>query len=110
MPLTKSPEGSKKNEDVDLQELSSITHGFVGADLEGLCKEAAMKTLRRMIPGMKLQTEKLSSDFLNQIEVTMCDFREAFKDVMPSTMREVYVEVPDVSWSDIGGLETIKKE
>ena len=110
MPLSKSPEGSKKNEDVDLQELSSITHGFVGADLEGLCKEAAMKTLRRLIPGMKLQTEKLSSDFLNQIEVTMGDFREAFKDVMPSTMREVYVEIPDVSWSDIGGLHTIKKE
>ena len=110
MPLSKSPEGSKKNEDVDLQELSSITHGFVGADLEGLCKEAAMKTLRRLIPGMKLQTEKLSSDFLNQIEVTMGDFREAFKDVMPSTMREVYVEIPDVSWSDIGGLHSIKKE
>ena len=69
-----------------------------------------MKTLRRLIPGMKLQTEKLSSDFLNQIEVTMGDFREAFKDVMPSTMREVYVEIPDVSWSDIGGLHTIKKE
>ena len=69
-----------------------------------------MKTLRRLIPDMKLQAEKLSSDFLNTIEVTMNDFKDAFKDVMPSTMREVYVEIPDVSWSDIGGLGTIKKE
>ena len=110
MPLAKSPEGLKKNEDVNLDQLASISHGFVGADLEGLCKEAAMKTLRRLIPDMKLQAEKLSSDFLNTIEVTMNDFKDAFKDVMPSTMREVYVEIPDVSWSDIGGLGTIKKE
>jgi transitional endoplasmic reticulum ATPase len=101
MPLT---------EEVDLEKLSSITHGFVGADLEGLCKEAAMKTLRRVLPELKLEEDKLTPEFMNKLRVTNEDFQNALKDIMPSAMREVYIETPDVRWSEIGGLDTIKKE
>jgi len=101
MPLT---------EDVDLEKLSSVSHGFVGADLEGLCKEAAMKTLRRVLPELKLEEDKLTPEFLNKLQVTNDDFQNALKDITPSAMREVYIETPDVRWSDIGGLDTIKKE
>jgi transitional endoplasmic reticulum ATPase len=101
MPLT---------EEVDLEKLSSVTHGFVGADLEGLCKEAAMKTLRRVLPELKFEEDKLTPEFLNKLQVTNEDFQNALKDIMPSAMREVYIETPDVRWSDIGGLDAIKKE
>jgi transitional endoplasmic reticulum ATPase len=101
MPLT---------EDVDLENLSSVTHGFVGADLEGLCKEAAMKTLRRVLPELKLEEDKLTPEFLNKLQVTNNDFQNALKDIMPSAMREVYIETPDVRWIDIGGLDAIKRE
>ncbi len=101
MPLT---------QEVDLERLSAVTHGFVGADLEYLCKEAAMKTLRRMLPELKLEEDKLQPEFLNRLQVTMDDFENALKDVMPSAMREVYLETPDVKWADIGGLDGIKKE
>ncbi len=101
MPLT---------QEVDLEKISSVTHGFVGADLEYLCKEAAMKTLRRMLPELKLEEDKLQPEFLNRLQVTMDDFENALKDVMPSAMREVYLETPDVHWIDIGGLDGIKKE
>src|SRR5579872_4400253 len=101
MPLT---------QEVDLDKLSSVTHGFVGADLEGLCKEAAMKTLRRMLPDLKMDEERLSPETLDKLIVTMADFEGALKDVMPSAMREVYLETPDVKWSEIGGLEQVKKE
>ncbi|MBI2184432.1 MAG: CDC48 family AAA ATPase [Thaumarchaeota archaeon] len=97
-------------QDVDLERLAAVTHGFVGADAEYLCKEAAMKTLRRVLPEMKMEDEKLGPEFLNKLEVTMADFENALKDVMPSAMREVYLETPDVNWSDIGGLENLKKE
>src|SRR5271156_1842333 len=96
--------------DVDLEKLASITHGFVGADAEYLCKEAAMKTLRRMLPILKLGEERLSPEVLDKLIVTANDFDEALKDVMPSAMREVYLETPDVKWADIGGLEEVKKE
>ncbi len=96
--------------DVDLDKLASVTHGFVGADLEYLCKEAAMKTLRRLLPSLKLDEEKVPPDFLNQLIVTMEDFENALKDVTPSAMREVYLETPDVKWEDIGGLDGIKRE
>ncbi|MHB8566228.1 MAG: CDC48 family AAA ATPase [Nitrososphaerales archaeon] len=101
MPLT---------ETVDLEKLASISHGFVGADLEYLCKEAAMKTLRRVLPDLKLVEDKLPVNFLNSLQVTMDDFNRAFKDITPSAMREVYLETPDVKWSDIGGLDSVKKE
>ncbi|MEM4311839.1 MAG: CDC48 family AAA ATPase [Nitrososphaerales archaeon] len=98
------------SQDVDLDKLASVTHGFVGADLEYLCKEAAMKVLRRILPELKLDEEKIPPELLNRLEVTMKDFEEALKDVMPSAMREVYLETPDVKWEDIGGLENVKRE
>ena len=101
MPLT---------QDVDLERLAAVTHGFVGADAEYLCKEAAMKTLRRLLPVLKLGEERLSPEVLDKLIVTMNDFEDALKDVMPSAMREVYLETPDVKWSEIGGLEEVKKE
>ena len=95
---------------VDLEKLAAVTHGFVGADLEYLCKEAAMKTLRRNLPDIKLEEDRLSPETLDKLVVTMADFEDALKDVMPSAMREVYLETPDVKWADIGGLEGVKKE
>ncbi|MDG6985218.1 MAG: CDC48 family AAA ATPase [Nitrososphaerota archaeon] len=95
---------------VDLEKLAAVTHGFVGADLEYLCKEAAMKTLRRNLPDIKLEEDRLSPETLDKLIVTMEDFEGALKDVMPSAMREVYLETPDVKWTDIGGLEGVKKE
>ena len=96
--------------DVDQDKIAAITHGFVGADLEYLCKEAAMKCLRRLLPELNLEDEKLAPDVLNKLIITMNDFENAIKDVMPSAMREVYLEPPDVHWSDIGGLEEVKHE
>ncbi|HUI23046.1 MAG TPA: CDC48 family AAA ATPase [Nitrososphaerales archaeon] len=95
---------------VDLEKLAAVTHGFVGADLEYLCKEAAMKTLRRNLPEIKLEEDRLSPETLDKLIVTMSDFEDALRDVMPSAMREVYLETPDVKWSEIGGLEGVKKE
>jgi transitional endoplasmic reticulum ATPase len=95
---------------VDLEKLAAVTHGFVGADLEYLCKEAAMKTLRRNLPDIKLEEDRLSPETLDKLIVTMEDFQGALKDVMPSAMREVYLETPDIKWEEIGGLEGVKKE
>jgi transitional endoplasmic reticulum ATPase len=96
--------------DVDLEQLASKTHGFVGADLEYLAKEAAMKTLRRVLPELKLDDNKIEPEFLEKLKVTMDDFETALKDVTPSAMREVYLESPDVKWNAIGGLESLKRE
>ena len=96
--------------DVDQDKIASITHGFVGADLEYLCKEAAMKCLRRLLPELNLEDEKLAPDVLNKLVVTMADFENAVKEVMPSAMREVYLESPEVPWTAIGGLEDVKRE
>jgi transitional endoplasmic reticulum ATPase len=97
-------------DDVDLEKLASVSHGFVGADLEYLCKEAAMKTLRRILPELKLEEERLSPEILGKLIVTRDDFEKALKDITPSAMREVYLETPDVKWSEIGGLENVKRE
>jgi transitional endoplasmic reticulum ATPase len=96
--------------DVDQDRIAGVTHGFVGADLEYLCKEAAMKCLRRVLPELNLEDEKLSPEVLNKLIVTMSDFENAIKEVMPSAMREVYLESPDIPWSAIGGLEEVKRE
>src|SRR6476619_4987820 len=96
--------------DVEQDRIAAVTHGFVGADLEYLCKEAAMKCLRRLLPELNLEDEKLSPDVLNKLIVTKADFENAVKEVTPSAMREVYLESPDVPWSAIGGLEDIKRE
>ncbi len=98
------------DEDVDIEELASKTHGYVGADLEGLCKEGAMKTLRRLLPDMKFDEEKISPEFLDKITIIRDDFNQALRDITPSALREVYIETPDVDWSDIGGLDNIRKE
>src|ERR1051325_11484462 len=96
--------------DVEQDRIAAVTHGFVGADLEYLCKEAAMKCLRRLLPELNLEDEKLSPEVLNKLIVTRADFDNAVKEVTPSAMREVYLESPDVPWSAIGGLEDIKRE
>src|SRR5438067_6459297 len=96
--------------DVNHQRIAEVTHGFVGADIEYLCKEAAMKCLRRLLPELNLEDEKLAPEVLDKLIITMSDFEGAIKDVMPSAMREVYLESPDVSWKDIGGLEEVKRE
>jgi len=96
--------------DVNLEKIANMTHGFVGADLEYLCKEAAMKCLRRVLPELNLEEEKIPTEVLNKLIVTMDDFMEALKEVTPSAMREVYIETPDVRWSDIGGLEEVKRQ
>ncbi len=113
MPLEQTVENDKHGAGeklVDLERLAAVTHGFVGADLEYLCKEAAMKTLRRILPDINLEEERLSPETLDKLIVTMEDFEGALRDVMPSAMREVYLETPDVKWSDIGGLDSVKKE
>ncbi|MGA9840786.1 MAG: CDC48 family AAA ATPase, partial [Nitrososphaeraceae archaeon] len=96
--------------DVDQPRIAAVTHGFVGADLEYLCKEAAMKCLRRLLPELNLEDEKISVETLEKLVITVSDFDNALKDALPSAMREVYLEVPDVKWTDIGGLEDIKRE
>ncbi len=97
-------------DDVDLKRLADITHGFVGADLEALAKEAAIRALRRILPEIDLEAENIPVEILKKIIVKMADFQEALKEVEPSGMREVLVEVPEITWADIGGLESVKEE
>ena len=97
-------------EDVDLVKISQITHGFVGADLEALAREAAMSALRKILPKIDFELAEIPYETLMNLEVTMDNFLEALKEVEPSAIREVFVEVPDVRWEDIGGLENIKEE
>ncbi|MBS3064611.1 MAG: CDC48 family AAA ATPase, partial [DPANN group archaeon] len=102
MPLTK---------DVKLEDLAAVTHGFVGADLEALAKEAAMVVLRGLLPQMKLdEEEKIPQHLLDKLKIHSSDFTEALKVVRPSAMREVLVETPNVNWDDVGGLEEVKRE
>jgi len=96
--------------DVDLKQISEITHGFVGADLEALCKEAAMRALRRILPEIDLNQDTIPAEVLEKIEVTREDFMNALKGIEPSALREVFIEVPNVRWEDIGGLEDVKQE
>jgi transitional endoplasmic reticulum ATPase len=102
--------GMPLTEDVDLASIARVTHGFVGADLQALSKEAAMRSLRRILPEIDLHQPKIPAEILNKIKVTMQDFDEALKDVQPSAMREVLVQRPNVRWEDIGGLQGIKDE
>jgi transitional endoplasmic reticulum ATPase len=96
-------------EGIDLDQYAENTHGFVGADLESLTKEAAMNALRRVRPQLDLDQEEIPADVLESIEVTEPDVREALKGITPSALREVFVEVPDVTWADVGGLEDTKE-
>ena len=102
--------GMSMTKDVDLDKLAAITHGYVGADIAALTKEAAMKTLRRVIPKIHGETEGISQEILDQLLVTMDDFMQAYQEVEPSGMREAFVEVSNVKWEDIGGLEPVKQE
>jgi len=96
-------------QDVSLAHWADITHGFVGADLEALCREAAMRTLRRIMTDVDLGTEHFPYELLAKLEVRAEDFQDALRDVEPSAIREVFVEVPDVGWDDIGGLAAFKQ-
>jgi len=103
--------GMPLKKDVDLDKLASLTHGFVGADLEALAKESAMNVLRKFLPEMKLDAEEqIPPEVLEKLIVGYSDFMDALKIVRPSAMREVLVETPNIGWNDIGGLENIKKE
>ncbi|MEK6582546.1 MAG: CDC48 family AAA ATPase, partial [Nitrospirota bacterium] len=97
-------------EDVDLERLAEITHGFVGADLEALAREAAMSALRKILPTIDFELADIPYETLMGLQVTMDNFLEALKEVEPSAIREFFVEVPDVKWDDVGGLENIKRE
>jgi transitional endoplasmic reticulum ATPase len=97
-------------EDVDLDEIANTTYGFVGADLAALGREAAMSTLRRILPQIDLEKSEIPGEVLEKLEVTKKDFQEALKSVEPSALREVLVEVPNVKWDDIGGLKKVKQE
>jgi transitional endoplasmic reticulum ATPase len=97
------------SEEVNLESLADRTHGFVGADINALCKEAAMKTLRRYLPDLGTEDE-IPQEIVEKMTVTGEDFEEALKGIEPSAMREVLVEVPKVSWKDLGGLGQLKQE
>lgn len=102
--------GMPLSDDVDLQELAEITHGFVGADLAALCREAAMVALRTILPQIDFELGSIPYELLMELKVTREHFFEALKEVEPSALREVAVEIPDVRWEDIGGLESVKEE
>lgn len=95
---------------VNLEKLSQITHGFVGADLQALGREAAMVSLRKVLPKIDFNLQEVPQETLLSLEVRMEDFLEALKEVEPSALREVFVEIPEVRWEDVGGLEKAKRE
>ncbi|HHT9131487.1 MAG TPA: CDC48 family AAA ATPase [Candidatus Tripitaka californicus] len=97
-------------EDVDLTKLAEITHGFVGADLQALCREAAMSCLRQVMPEIDFQKAHIPTETLLNLKVGMEHFLQALKEIEPSAIREVFVEVPDVGWEDVGGLEGVKRQ
>ncbi len=101
--------GMPLEDEVSLSEIADVTHGFVGADLSSLCKEAAMHALRRITPEIDIE-EEIPQEIIDNLVVTKENFREALKNIEPSAMREVYIEVPHVGWDDIGGLEKAKQE
>jgi transitional endoplasmic reticulum ATPase len=101
--------GMPLGEDVDLSRLADVTHGFVGADIEALCREAAMQALRRLLPDIDFSQAALPYDRLLALSVTMDDFQVALREVMPSAIREVFVDIPDVRWEDVGGLKEVRR-
>jgi transitional endoplasmic reticulum ATPase len=101
MPLTK---------DVKLEKIADVTHGFVGADLQALCKEGAMRAVRKVLPEIDLESEAIPPKVIEELKVSMNDLVDALKDVEPSAMREVLVESPNVKWADIGDMEEVKQQ
>jgi transitional endoplasmic reticulum ATPase len=102
--------GMPLDKDVNLEKIASMSHGFVGADLQSLAKEAAIRALRKVLPEIDLTAESIPSDTLRKIIVTMDDFTNVLQEMEPSALREVFVEVPNVTWNDIGGLSDVKQE
>lgn len=102
--------GMPLTEEVKLSSIAKVTHGFVGADLEAVCREAAMKSLRNVLPEINLEESKIPVETLNKIKIKPQDFETALQEVQPSALREVYVQSPNVKWMEIGGLESIKEE
>ena len=102
--------GMPLSEDVNLNKLAEITHGFVGADLQALCRESAMLCLRKVIPEIDLGTSNIPYETMMNLKVSMEHFIEALKEIEPSALREVFVEIPNVRWGDIGGLDTVKQQ
>ncbi len=102
--------GMPIDKDVDFKHLSRITHGFVGADLQMLSKEAAMRSLRRVLPEIDLDEDEVSPEILQNIRITDKDFEDALKEIGPSALREVQARIPDVTWDDVGGLNQLKDE
>jgi transitional endoplasmic reticulum ATPase len=96
-------------EDVELRRLAAELHGYTGADIKSLCREAALKAIRRFLPEIDLETEKVSAEILQSMEITLGDFYDAIHEVVPTAMREFYVERPKVFWKDVGGLDEVKK-
>lgn len=103
------PLAEDMSEEKGLREIADMTHGFVGADISSLCKEAAMHAIRLILPKIKLE-EEIPPEIMEKIAVTRDDFHDALRNIEPSALREVFVEVPQVRWSDIGGLESVKQE
>ena len=101
--------GMPLSDDIDLKDLSSELHGYTGADIKSLCREAALKSIRRYLPEIDLETEKIPSEVLQSMQIKLIDFYDAMHEVIPTAMREFYVERPKVWWQDVGGLEDIKK-
>lgn len=101
--------GMPLEEDVNLKQVAQITNGFVGADLEALAREAAMNAIRKVLPEINWQLEEIPEEILMNLKVNMQNFQEAFNEIEPSALRDVIVEVPDVSWDDVGGLKEIKE-
>ena len=101
--------GMPLTEDVNLQRFSEITHGYTGADLEALSREAAMKALRRYLPQIDLEEKRIPHEVLDQMVVNNEDFLDAFREITPTAMREVYIEVPNIPWDEVGGLEEVKQ-
>ena len=101
--------GMPLSADVDMRHMAAITHGFVGADLEALCREAAMICLRRIMPDIDFALARIPYEQLTKLEVGKEDFIDALREVEPSATREVFVEVPDVHWEDVGGLDQVKQ-
>jgi transitional endoplasmic reticulum ATPase len=102
--------GMPLEKDVDLGTIANMSHGFVGADLQAVAKEAGIRALRKVLPEIDLTTENIPSDILKKIVVTMDDFLSVIKEIEPSALREVFVEIPDVKWEDIGGVAEVKQE
>jgi transitional endoplasmic reticulum ATPase len=96
-------------EDVNLKSLASELHGYTGADIKSLCREAAMKSIRRYLPEIDLESEKIPAEILKSMEIRLIDFYDAMHEVVPTAMREFYVERPKVWWQDVGGLDETKQ-